>query len=237
MKYTGPYHHDCGPCPYLPAPRRWRTLSLEVLELDPAEFELMLEQGYRRCATSCYVNVCNDCTACIPIRVPVAGFQMSRSQRSSWKKNQDLTVDVVDARYTEEAYRLYADYCEAKFGKSRPSPAAYAGFLVDNLGFTKHFEYRLDGKLVGLGVVDVMPNASNSVYFAYDVETGPRRLGTFSLLYEIEWCRQTGREFVYLGFYVKDCRSMRYKAAFAPHEILRRETGWRPPEPGETPHD
>lgn len=236
MKYLGPFAHDCGPCPYLPEPRRWRTLSLEVEALDPAELERMLEQGFRRCARSCYVNVCQGCTECIPLRVPVATFQMSRSQRSTWKKNHDLTVEVLDARFTEEAYELYADYCQAKFSKPRPDRMSYTGFLVDNLGCTKHFEYRLEGRLVGLGVVDVTPRATNSVYFAYDVATGSRRLGTFSVLWELEWCRSTGRDHAYLGFYVKDCRSMRYKSAFGPHEILREGT-WRPPEPGETPHD
>jgi arginine-tRNA-protein transferase len=237
MIYSGPFAHDCGPCPYLPPPLRWRTLSLYVDQLEPEEFEKMLGQGFRRCATSCYVNVCKECNECIPMRVPVATFEMSRSQRSSWKKNQDLTVEVVDARFTEEAYELYAGYCEDKFQKARPDRQSYVGFLVENLGFTKHFEYRLDGKLVGLGVVDVTPKAANSVYFAYDVATGPRRLGTYSILYELDWCRRTERTHLYLGFYVKGSRSMRYKSAFGPHEILRKETGWRPPEPGETPHD
>ncbi len=210
-------------------------MSLYVDEASPEEFERMLGQGFRRCATSCYVNVCTGCDACIPIRVPVATFQMSRSQRSTWRKNQDLTVEVMDARYTEEGYELYADYCQAKFSKPRPDPSSYAGFLVENLGFTKHFEYRLDGRLVGLGVVDVTPRATNSVYFAYDPAVEARRLGTFSALWEIDFCRQTGRDYMYLGFYVKDCRSMRYKSAFGPHEILRGE--WRAPLPGETPHD
>lgn len=236
VKYAGPFAHDCGPCPYLPE-RRWRTLSLIVDELEAEDLERMLAQGFRRCARSCYINVCRGCQECIPIRVPIATFQMSRSQRSAWRKNQDLAVEVVDARFTTEGYELYAGYCQDKFSKPRPEMEDYTGFLVENLGCTKHFEYRLDGKLVGLGVVDVTPKAANSVYFAYDVACGERRLGTFSALYELDWCRRTGRDYLYLGFYVRDCRAMRYKSAFSPHEILRPQEGWRPPRPGETPHD
>ncbi|MEW6282267.1 MAG: arginyltransferase [Candidatus Eremiobacterota bacterium] len=236
MKYAGPFAHDCGPCPYLPK-RRWRTLSLYVQQLDPEDLERMLEQGFRRCANSCYINVCEGCSECIPIRVPVAGFAPSRTQRGVWRKNQDVELSIVEARYTDEGYRLYADYVERKFFRARPSEEDYCGFLVENLGCTSHFEYRLEGRLVGLGVVDVTPRAANSVYFAYDVGAGARRLGTYSMLREIEFCRSTGRDFLYMGFYVRDCRAMRYKAAFGPHEILVKDRGWVVPEPGATPHD
>ena len=40
------------------------------------------------------------------------------------------------------------------------------------------------------------------------------------MLYQIELCRRLGVPYLYLGYYVADCRSLNYKARFLPHERL-----------------
>lgn len=42
--------------------------------------------------------------------------------------------------------------------------------------------YRIDGKLIAVGVLDVLPESISSVYFFYDPEYEFLNLGTYSAL-------------------------------------------------------
>jgi len=95
------------------------------------------------------------------------------------------------------------------------------GFLDGDFEFAREFVYRRAGRVIGIGLVDVVPNGTSSVYFFHDPSWRPDGPGTFSILQEIEFARQTKRPHVYLGYYVADCPSMSYKSRFGPHEILQ----------------
>lgn len=228
MRYLGPVLLDHGACPYLPG-RDWQSASMHVETIEPGEFESLLEAGFRRCGQEFYVPRCSTCSECIPIRIPVDRFRPSRSQRRAWRGNQDLEVELGEPGYTEEKLSLYRRFLAGKFGREKlPGRQEYDYFLGFSFGNTVEFRYRLEGRLVGLGVVDATPRAASSVYFAYDPDLSRRRLGTFSVVYEVEWCRRTGREHLYLGLYVAGCRSMSYKALFREHELLLPGRGWVP---------
>ena len=78
--------------------------------------------------------------------------------------------------------------------------------------------------------LDVTPEAASSVYFVHDPDLPERRLGTYSVLREVDWCRRSGRAHLYLGLWVRECRSMAYKGSFGPHEVLVPGEGWREPQ-------
>jgi arginine-tRNA-protein transferase len=80
--------------------------------------------------------------------------------------------------------------------------------------------YYYDDELVGVGVVDLGLTAASSVYFYFDPERADLSPGVYSVLQEIELCRASGREHLYLGLFVQDCRHLSYKADYAPHERL-----------------
>jgi arginine-tRNA-protein transferase len=46
------------------------------------------------------------------------------------------------------------------------------------------------------------------------------------VLRSIEWCRQQGLKYVYLGLYVEGNQSMLYKASFHPHQRRYRGQAW-----------
>ena len=87
--------------------------------------------------------------------------------------------------------------------------------------------YRVAGRLVGVGVLDLCPGAASSVYFYFDPAESRRSLGVFSALCEIEECRRRGLEHWYIGFHVAGCGKMEYKARFRPHELLGPDGIWR----------
>jgi arginyl-tRNA--protein-N-Asp/Glu arginylyltransferase len=96
----------------------------------------------------------------------------------------------------------------------------YVGWLVDSCMPTLEMRYYLEDHLVGVGIVDAGATALSSVYFFFD--PAPRwskySPGVYSILREIELCRETGRQHLYLGLYVEDCRHLAYKADYLPHE-------------------
>lgn len=80
--------------------------------------------------------------------------------------------------------------------------------------------YRLNGALIGVGVIDVLPSGVSSVYFFYDPDYSQLSLGKLSALKEIEYCRKRGLEYYYLGFYIHDSPKMKYKGEYQPAELL-----------------
>jgi arginine-tRNA-protein transferase len=58
------------------------------------------------------------------------------------------------------------------------------------------------------------------VYFFYDPQYARRSLGVANVLRQVDLARARGIPYVYLGFRILACQSMRYKADFRPHELL-----------------
>lgn len=88
-----------------------------------------------------------------------------------------------------------------------------------------HKQYLIDGKIVAIGVIDILPTCLSSAYFCYDPDYKFLNFGTFSALREIEDVRKYSKikadlKYYYMGYYVNNCRKMRYKAAFRPSELL-----------------
>ena len=99
-----------------------------------------------------------------------------------------------------------------------------------------HQHYYLDGRLIAVGVIDVLPYCVSSVYLYYDPDFHFLTLGTFAALYEIYFTRQlistiSTLEYYYMGFYIHSCPKMRYKGAYTPSFLLCPETNtWHPIE-------
>lgn len=85
--------------------------------------------------------------------------------------------------------------------------------------------YYLDGKLVAVGVVDILDHGLSTVYFFFDPCLKSLNFGVVSALYEIEWIREKMKHFpdfryYYLGFWIHDCDKMNYKSDYEPVDLL-----------------
>ena len=93
-----------------------------------------------------------------------------------------------------------------------------------------HQQYLIDGKIVCVGVLDILPNCVSSVYFYYDPDYSFLSLGTLSSLFEISYVRKLSNSwnpklyFYYMGFYIHSCPKMRYKSQYHPSFLLCPET-------------
>uniref|UniRef100_A0A146L2A2 Arginyl-tRNA--protein transferase 1 n=2 Tax=Lygus hesperus TaxID=30085 RepID=A0A146L2A2_LYGHE len=97
-----------------------------------------------------------------------------------------------------------------------------------------HQLYKLDGKLIAVGVIDILPKCVSSVYFFYDPEYSQLSLGTYGTLRELELTRKYAKQLpllnqYYLGFYIHSCAKMRYKGNIRPSYLLCPEVySWHP---------
>jgi len=82
---------------------------------------------------------------------------------------------------------------------------------------------RLKDRLLGLMVVDHLENALSAVYTFYDPLEEARSLGNFAILWLLQEAKQLGLQHLYLGYWIRDSRKMRYKIEFRPLELLIRQ--------------
>ncbi|XP_060943635.1 arginyl-tRNA--protein transferase 1 isoform X2 [Limanda limanda] len=144
----------------------------------------------------------------------------------------------------EQSVALYACYQMAIHGDdpSDCSESQFRRFLCDSpleaeyspdgpeVGYGSfHQQYWLDGRLVAVGVIDILPTCVSSVYLYYHPDSASLSLGSYSALREIAFTRQLQKQspklsYYYLGFYIHSCPKMRYKGQYRPAELLCPET-------------
>ncbi|GAB1191103.1 hypothetical protein APSETT444_000273 [Aspergillus pseudonomiae] len=102
-----------------------------------------------------------------------------------------------------------------------------------------HQCYRLDGKLIAVAVLDLMPSGVSSVYIlviraitdgrSYDPDYEQWEFGKLSALREIALSIEDSYQYYYMGYYIHSCQKMRYKGSFKPQYILDPESyTWDP---------
>ena len=214
------------PCPYLPGmPSRSEAYRAE--EIDGAAYEALLARGFRRSGRIIYRPRCRGCRECRQLRVPVRDFSPTRSMRRICRRNADLRVEVSKPTATDEKFAMYVSYLDAQHDETMVrTHDSFLEFLYDSPTETWEIEYFLGERLVGSSVVDRCPGGLSSVYMYFDGDYRSRSLGTFSVLWEMDYCRREGLPYYYLGYYVADSVTMAYKARFRPNEVLVGDNRW-----------
>lgn len=195
--------------------------------------DAFLAAGFRRNGNTMYTMVCRECQGCVPIRLDPEEFAPNRNQRRTLAKNRDVTVATGPLQITPDRLALCDAFLNARYpGRNSTAIDYYSGFFVNAITNTMEVSYHLHDRLVGVGIVDITLASLNAVYFYFDPAAADRSLGTFNILQLAELCRQEGKEFLYLGYWIDAVPAMRYKAQFTPHFLLRGRT-WQQVERGE----
>jgi arginyl-tRNA--protein-N-Asp/Glu arginylyltransferase len=222
----GPPPGPSFPCAYLPG-REARQVLIAIEKPPPGAYHALMDLNFRRLGHVFYRPECDGCQACRMIRVPVADFRPSRAQRRCRARNADLEVTVGEPDATPEKHDLYRRYLGARHeGQMDGSQEEFEGFLYSSCLETVEVTYRLQGRVVAVGIADAEPQAWSAVYCYFDPDLGRRALGVFNVLRLLEECRRRAIAHLYLGFYVQDCARMNYKAGYRPHEIRRSDGTW-----------
>ncbi|PNS16755.1 hypothetical protein CAC42_4719 [Sphaceloma murrayae] len=145
-------------------------------------------------------------------------------------------VKLEPASFTDEKYALFRDY-QTNVHKEGPSEITKAGFRrflcdsplirgqADPHGKQKllgsyHQCYRLDGRLIAMGVLDLLPHAVSGVYFLYHRDVEKWSFGKLSALRESALALEGDYEYYYMGYYIHSCRKMKYKGDYQPQYLL-----------------
>lgn len=221
---TAPY-----PCSYLPDRLARSQVATPSHIIDSAVYSELVRLGFRRSGAFTYRPYCDRCQACVPVRVPVATFVANRTQRRVVRDHRTLRVVRRELGYDSEHYDLYLRYQRNRHpggGMDHDSREQYQHFLLHSNVATDLLEFRSDRKLKMVSLVDRLADGLSSVYTFYDAEEQGSSYGTYSVLWQIERCRELGLDYVYLGYWIGQSAKMAYKASFRPIEGLV-EGGWR----------
>jgi len=211
-------------CSYLTG-RTAATVFIDPQQhLDAAWFTHLTGNGFRRSGDFVYRPHCPQCSACVPVRIPVNAFTPNRSQRRNWLRNQDLTIRNTEAEFNEEHFELYREYQHHRHrggGMDEGDPQRYVEFLLTRHVDTYFYELRLHQKLLAVAVADRLSDGLSAVYGFYDPTVPKRGLGIFSILLEIEQARRLNLQWLYLGYWIKESPKMNYKCNFRPIQAYR----------------
>lgn len=216
---------EIEPCPYLDDQRARLPLQVPSHSVTPSETDARLAAGQRRTGEFVYNIHCPKCQACKPIRLRPHRVKRSRTHRRTLKRNDQCLETRVSAVQVDPTRIELFNLHRAKRGLGREASAIdteeYAWAFRRSCFDTFEISYWLDGQLVCVSICDRGYASLSAVYTYYDPALAKLSLGTYSILKQIEFCRQTGREFLYLGFYIAESRHMSYKGQFLPNERLQ----------------
>ena len=221
-----------SPCPYLPGQQERKIFTHLVGKRAASLNDLLTQTGFRRSQTIAYRPACENCRACVSVRVPVNDFRPSDSQRRAVRANGDLVGAFVPPKPTNEHFALFRAYLDARHpegGMADMSSLDFAMMVEDTHIDTQLVEYRLrkgpddeagSGPLYAVCLTDRLADGLSLVYSFYAPHHSRRSLGAFVILDHIEKARALGLPHVYLGYWVEGSKKMGYKAAYLPQERL-----------------
>jgi len=211
------------PCPYL-AGRTMRLSCFYARDVAAGELDVLLSSGWRTFGATYFRPDCGPCRACVPLRIPVADYRPSKSQRRTIRRNRLAEVRIGPLRYDDGVYEVYRDHSEHKFGKVTDRRSFIEGFCESSCPSLLS-EYRVNGELAAAGFLDRSTHGLSSVYFCYRRRFGRWGLGVFSVSAEIGYARAQGLAYYYLGYWIADNTSMCYKERHRPNQKMDWETG------------
>jgi len=212
-------------CAYLPN-KDVRMYYKYIEETTQSYNTALIHRGWRRFGCYYFHPICNGCNECKSVRIDVNNFITTKSQRKSIKRNNDTEIILQKPSITQAHIDLYNKYHAFKHQKDgwshrNISPREYRENFVEGAhDFGKEVLFVQDGKIIGIDLIDILDDGISSIYFYYDPDYPRLSLGTYSLLYQIELAKVLDLPWIYLGYWVKECKAFEYKPKFQPQEIL-----------------
>lgn len=186
----------------------------------------LIERGYRRFGKMYFRPICLTCDECKSIKIDVANFKFSSSQKRVIKKASEIKSYIQKPTISKAHLELFERYHlfmkEKKGWDYTPTSVQsyYSSFVDAHNDFGYEVLYFLEDKLIGVDLIDILQDGVSSIYFYYDPDYAHFSLGKLSLYNQILFAKRSQKKWIYLGYYVKDCPSLSYKAHYKPYVTL-----------------
>ncbi|MBO1520617.1 arginyltransferase [Oceanisphaera pacifica] len=207
-------------CSYLRGQQEQLLVLLDKDRLTPQGYEELLSAGFRRSGGDIYRPHCQGCSACQSLRVDVAAFTPSRSQKRILRLNRD--IQITQSHQKKPAYfELYRRYINQRHQDGSMYPAnreQYDHFLICPWLPALFIEFWLEQQLIGVAVTDALEQSLSAMYTFYEPTLADRSLGTFAILSQVIMAKEQNKKWLYLGYQVDECQKMNYKQHFRPHQ-------------------
>ena len=226
---TTPY--KCG---YLPNKLAQSLIASPQHLIDANIYSGLITQGFRRSGKFAYRPHCENCRACIAVRLILSEFTPSRSQKRAYKQHSDLTARIMPLGYHHDHFELYAKYQAARHAEPELSEKTdqaqkdnhadteqYRQFLCQSNVESFLVEFRdAHNQLKIVSVVDIVGDGASAVYTFYDTSNIKSSFGTYSIMWQTEWTKSLNLPYLYLGYWIAESEKMAYKQAFKPQQKL-----------------
>lgn len=214
------------PCSYLADRQARSQVAVPPDHIDTTVYGMLVHRGFRRSGQFTYRPHCDGCQRCIAVRVRALEFSPDRTQRKILNRLNApglLQVSERPLAFNSEHYALYQAYQTSRHhngGMDDDDPDQYREFLLNSSVDTRLVEFRIDGRVVMVSVLDVLPDGLSAVYTFYDPSNAKASYGTYAILWQIIQCQYNNLPYLYLGYWIAESDKMSYKSRYQPMDML-----------------
>ncbi len=175
------------------------------------------KRGFRRNHNHMYIPSCINCNACISTRINIKKFSLSKSNKRNLKINNDLFFTSFK-NYSNNRFLLFKQYCRARHSSGHMqnmSENEFINFFHKSINETKIYDLvDKHNNLYASILLDELEDGYSAVYSFFNPVKKKRGLGKNLILQSINELKKINKKYLYLGFWIKESKTMSYKSSF-----------------------
>lgn len=216
-------------CGYIAKNKAQSLIATPAASVNADTYSELITQGFRRSGELAYRPHCESCIKCVPVRLVLAQFTPTRSQKRAFKQHANLTANILPLAFHQTHFELYAAYQALRHAEDAPEKnndekseeQQYREFICQSNVESIMVEFKdVEGQVKMVSIVDIISSGSSAVYTFYDATEQKASYGTYGIMWLANWTQALKLPYLYLGYWVQESQKMAYKQKFTTQEKL-----------------